>query len=480
MGRLIITPQQMLAAEKAAIEAGVDSFDLMKRAGLSAAEFVHQNWPLGRIQVLCGPGGNGGDGFVAAANLVERWRDVRVFCSVPVEQLTGDAAKAAAMWTGEILPLEAALEAPTDIVIDALFGTGFSRPLEGAALALAQRGGVVASIDVPSGIDGLRAIPLGPCFMATATLTFAALKPAHMLHPAAGACGKVVAADIGVATDSSWIENVPSLWMRQMPNPGPLGHKHSRGHMKVLSGGVASTGAARLTARAGLRIGAGLVTVLSPPSALIVNASQLTAVMVSSVADIDAFKRELDSAKSVVVGPGAGVTQGTYDRVIAALESEATVILDADALTVFEDKPTALFQALRKTDVLTPHIGEFRRLFGDLLEKSDNKIDAVIEAAKQAGCIVLLKGQDTVIADAEGRVVVNNHAASWLATAGSGDVLAGFISGLICQGMEPLLATAMATWVHGEASRRIGAGLISEDLEQQVPNILSALHGEFG
>lgn len=480
MGRMIITPQQMLAAEKAAIEAGVDSFDLMKRAGLSAAEFVHQNWPLGRIQVLCGPGGNGGDGFVAAANLVERWRDVRVYCSLPVEELSGDAAKAAAMWTGEVFSLDAALEEPTDITIDALFGTGFSRPLEGAALALAQRGGIVASIDVPSGIDGLHAVSLGPCFLASATLTFSALKPAHMLHPAAGACGRVIAADIGVPVESSWMENVPSLWVEQMPNPGPLGHKHSRGHLKVLSGGIASTGAARLTARAGLRIGAGLVTVLSPPSALIVNASQLTAVMVSSVADVEAFSREVETAMSVVIGPGAGVTQGTRDNVVAALESEAAVVLDADALTVFEDDPKVLFEALRKTDVLTPHIGEFRRLFGDLLEQSDNKIDGVIEAAKEAGCIVLLKGPDTVIADADGHVIVNNHAASWLATAGSGDVLAGFIAGLICQGMEPMLATAMATWVHGEASRRVRAGLISEDLEKEVPNILSALHGEFG
>lgn len=479
MGRMIITPRHMWTAEKKVIEAGTDSFDLMERAGLAAAEFVHQNWPLGRIQILCGPGGNGGDGFIAAANLVERWRDVQVFCSVPVEALKGDAAKAAALWKEPILPLEAAIEHTTDITVDALYGTGFSRPLEGAALELAGRGGIVASIDVPSGIDGLRAVALGACFNATATITFAALKPAHVLQPSAGACGRVAVADIGVPIESSWIENHPSVWLDQMPNPGAAGHKHSRGHLKVLSGGLASTGAARLSARAGLRIGAGLVTVLSPPSALIVNASQLTAVMVNSVADVDSFRAEIETAQGAVIGPGAGVTPETREKVLAALESDAAIVLDADALTVFEDDPSALFAKLRKTDVLTPHIGEFRRLFGDLLDESESKIDTVIEAAKQAGCIVLLKGPDTVISDAEGKVVVNNHAASWLATAGSGDVLAGFIAGLICQGMEPLLATAMATWVHGEASRRVGAGLISEDLEMQVPNILSALHGEF-
>ena len=480
MGRPILTPQEMQAAEQAVIANGTDSFTLMERAGDAVAEFVHANWPEGSIQVLCGPGGNGGDGFVAAAKLSRLWRDVKVYCALPVSELTGDAARAAQQWTGPVGTLEEALEAPHDLVLDALFGGGLSRGLEGTAAVLAQRGGRVISIDVPSGICGLRAKPLGPCFVAEGTITFAALRPAHVLRPASAFCGNVVVADIGVPVQTGLMENSPALWLHLMPQPGMADHKHQRGHLKVLSGGVSSTGAARLAVRAGLRIGAGLATLLTPPAALVVNASQLTAVMVAPVEKAADVAEAVATASVVIAGPGAGITPATRANVEAILKGPARAVLDADALTVFEGQQKELFKRLRPGDLLTPHIGEFKRLFGDLLDTSINKVEATRQAAAMAGCTVLLKGPDTVIADPNGGAVVNTHATRWLATAGSGDVLAGFAGGLMAQGVDTLVATAMAAWLHGEAGRRIGAGLISEDLEKQIPDILSMLHGELG
>ena len=480
MGRPILTPQEMLAAEKAVIAGGTDSFELMQRAGDAVAEFVHANWPEGSIQVLCGPGGNGGDGFVAAAKLARLWRSVHVYCAVPVSELTGDAARAAKLWEGPVGTLEEAVEADHDLVLDGLFGGGLTRALEGTPAKLAERGGRVISIDVPSGICGLRARPLGPCFRAEGTITFAALRPAHVLRPGSVYCGNVLVADIGVPVQTKLMENSPPLWLRLLPQPGMADHKHQRGHLKVLSGGISATGASRLAVRAGLRIGAGLATLLTPPDALAVNASQLTAVMIAGVGSPGEVAEACDTASVVIAGPAAGITPATRANVEAILKSPARAVLDADALTVFETQREELFRRLRPTDLLTPHIGEFRRVFDDLLDTATNKVEAVREAAKRAGCTVLLKGPDTVIANPDGGAVVNTHATRWLATAGAGDVLAGFAGGLMAQGVDTLAAASMATWMHGEAGRRVGAGLISEDLERLIPDILSMLHGELG
>ena len=478
MGRPILTPQEMRAAEEDLFSKGTDSFDLMQRAGNAVAEFVHAKWPEGRIQVLCGPGGNGGDGFIAAAKLAKLWREVEVFCLVGKEALTGDAAKAAAEWDGEIKLLETALEAPHDIVLDALFGGGLSRPLDGIAAKLAERGGRVVSIDVPSGIDGESAKPLGPCFRAEGTITFAALRPAHVLLPGAAYCGGVFVADIGVPVQTQLLENSPLLWGRNLPQPGQGSHKHARGHLAVVSGNAASTGAARLAGRAGLRAGAGLVTLLSPPDAVAVNASHLTAIMLKEVASAEQLRETIESASTVILGPAAGINTGTRKNVECLLSTDAKAVLDADALTVFADDHDALYKQLRADDLITPHIGEFKRIFGDLLETEVNKVEATRQAAQMAGCVVLLKGPDTVIAKPDGMAIVNTHATRWLATAGSGDVLAGIAGGLMAQGVDTFTAAAMASWLHGEAGRRVGAGLISEDLEAQLPDILSALHGE--
>ncbi len=478
MGRPILTPQEMRAAEEALFSKGTDSFELMQRAGTAVAEFVHAKWPEGRIQVLCGPGGNGGDGFIAAARLAKLWRKVDVFCLVDRNALTGDAARAAAEWEGEIQPLEMALEAPHDIVLDALFGGGLSRPLEGIPAKLAERGGRVVSIDVPSGIDGESARPLGPCFRAEGTITFAALRPAHVLVPGAAYCGGVFVADIGVPVQTKLLENSPLLWGRNLPQPGQGSHKHARGHLAVVSGHMASTGAARMAGRAGLRAGAGLVTLLSPPDAVAVNASHLTAIMLKEVADADQLRSAIETTSVLILGPAAGVSTSTRENVECLLSSGTKAVLDADALTVFADDREALYAQLRPDDLMTPHIGEFGRIFGDLLETEVNKVEATRKAAQLAGCVVLLKGPDTVIAKPDGMAIVNTHATRWLATAGSGDVLAGIAGGLMAQGVDTFTAAAMASWLHGEAGRRVGAGLIAEDLEAQLPDILSALHGE--
>jgi hydroxyethylthiazole kinase-like uncharacterized protein yjeF len=480
MGRPILTPQEMRLAEQAVIGAGTDSFELMLRAGQAVAEFVHAHWPDGHIQVLCGPGGNGGDGLVAAAALAKLWRKVDVFCAVPVVELKGDAAKAAALWEGKVGTLEEALTAPHELVVDALYGGGLTRPLEGVAAALAARPSRVVSVDVPSGMDGFTARPLGPCFRAEGTITFAALRPAHVLLPGSAFCGGVMVADIGVPVQTRAMENSPALWAAGLPQPGQGDYKHRRGHLKVVSGGMSSTGAARLSAKAGLRAGAGLVTLLSPPQALMVNATHLTAIMLSSVDGASDIRAAAETASAVVIGPAAGVTPQTRENVAALLTSPARVVLDADALTVFAADSAALFAMLREGDMLTPHTGEFQRLFGDLLETSPNKIEAARLAAARAKCVVLIKGADTVIASPSGPVIVNTHATRWLATAGSGDVLAGILAGFMAQGVDTFLAAAMAAWIHGEAGRRVGAGLIAEDLEQQLPDILSALHGEPG
>lgn len=478
MGRPILTPQEMLAAEQAVINAGTDRFTLMQRAGEAVAEFVHAHWPHGSIQVLCGPGGNGGDGFVAAAKLAKFWRKVEVFCTHPVSELTGDTARAATLWEGPVHALEDALARQADITLDALFGAGLARPLEGPAAALAERGGRVISVDVPSGLDGYTAKPLGPCFRAEGTITFAALRPAHVLLPGSAFCGAVMVADIGVPVQTKLAENSPALWHGALPQPGFGVHKHQRGHLKVVSGGPWNTGAARLTARAGLRAGAGLVTMLSPLEAAGVHASHLTAIMLAPFQSPEDLAAYAARATAMIIGPAAGLTAATRANVEALLKTETRVLIDADALTVFSDEPGALFSLLRPGDIMTPHDGEFARLFGDTLATADNKVEAARAAAAKAGCVVLLKGADTVIAQPDGGCIVNTHATRWLATAGSGDVLAGIIAGFMAQGVETFQAAAIGAWLHGEAGRRIGAGLISEDLEQMLPDILSALHGE--
>jgi hydroxyethylthiazole kinase-like uncharacterized protein yjeF len=477
--REILTVAEMSAADRAAVTGGVESYLLMERAGAAVADAVAARWSPRPVVVLCGPGNNGGDGYVAARRLAEAGWSVRVAAEAPPG--AGDAVRAAAGWTGGTAALgEAALDG-AELVIDALFGAGLARPLESgfeAVLKAAQaRALPLAADDLPSGLPGDTGRPLGIAPQAALTVTFHAKKPAHVLEPGRDLCGEIVVADIGLAPGAGgrlW-ENGPGLWAAHFPWPATGAHKHQRGRLMVISGNVWSTGAARLAARSGLRVGAGLVTVMSPLSAVAVNAAQLEAVMVRPFETDTELQRAADDVDAVVIGPGAGVNNTTVLNLMALARTGAALVVDADALSVFRDDPDALFSNLDRDDVLTPHVGEFERVFPGLLAEAPERIAAARTAAARAGAVVLLKGPDTVIAAPDGRTAVNTNAAPWLATAGSGDVLAGLIAGLIAQGMDSFEAACAGTWIHAEAARGFGPGLISEDLPGLVPPVLQGL-----
>jgi hydroxyethylthiazole kinase-like uncharacterized protein yjeF len=477
--RQILSVAETAAADAAAIAAGTPGLTLMERAGAAVADAVCAHFPKQKVLALCGPGNNGGDGYVAACVLKERGWPVEV--RALAEPASQDAQAASARWTGPTTPLNGRLE--PGVWVDALFGAGLSRPLEGpaaaAALAMAEAPEKVVAVDVPSGLPGDTGQPKGPCAAAAVTVTFHAKKRAHVLEPGRSRCGELVVADIGLGeTKSKTFENGPELWLPRFPWPTAVSHKHARGRLIVVSGEAWSTGAARLAARAGLRIGAGLVTVLSPPEALAVNAAHLEAVMLKGFEtdlELEIAAADVDAA---VIGPAAGLGESTVLNVLALARTGAALVIDADAITVFRDDPEELFSVLDRDDVLTPHPGEFERLFPGLLARSAERIAAARAAAEKADAVVLLKGSDTVIAAPDGRCAVNVNGSPWLATAGSGDVLAGFIGGLVAQGMESFEAACAGAWIHAEAAEAHGPGLISEDLPALASGVLRRLFEE--
>jgi hydroxyethylthiazole kinase-like uncharacterized protein yjeF len=479
MGPEILTVAEIATADKAAIAGGVALSTLMARAGDAVARAIIARFDQQPLVILCGPGNNGGDGYVAARRLREAGWTVTV-AGVARETLTGAAAEAAKAWQGEVVPLLAAAVDDAAIVVDALFGAGLARPLSPqmqAVLQAADKKHLVA-VDLPSGLDGDTGRPLDYAPHATLTVTFHRKKPAHLLEPGRSLCGEVVVADIGLEAPQAkgLLENGPPLWARHLPWPRTDGYKSQRGHLMVVSGPAQHTGAARLAARGGLRVGAGLVTILSPPSAVLVHAVTLEAVMLTPFKDAAALVEAAAAAKAVVIGPAAGIGEGTRLNLLALSGLKCGLVVDADVLTSFKADPKMLFNALDANDVMTPHAGEFERVFPGLLKTSASKIQAARAAAAKAGCVVLLKGADTVVAHPDGRAVVNAHAAPWLATAGSGDVLAGLIGGLMAQGMETFQAACAGAWMHGDAAQRFGPGLISEDLPERVPQVLSSLY----
>ena len=406
--------------------------------------------------------------------------------SVNPEALKGDAAHMAQLWPGEIKPLSRQVLSGAELVVDALFGAGLQRPLEGIArdtvLAMNEMELPVVAVDIPSGVHGDFGRALGDvCVRAEVTVTFFRMKPAHVLMPGRLHCGQIVVAQIGIpdaaleTIQPKIFINARELWGPAFPRPDPLGHKYSRGHALIVSGPAHATGAARLAARGALRIGAGLVSVASPLYAVAVNAAHLTSIMVKPYEGTNGLRDVLSDRRinAVVIGPGCGVGEPTKELVAAALNAKC--VLDADALTSFRDGPGRLFNQLSPDTVLTPHEGEFERLFPGLLARSSNRIEAVRAAAKEAGCVVLLKGPDTAIAEPSGRVCVATNAPPQLATAGSGDVLAGFIAGLMAQRMPSFEAAAAGAWLHGEAANLFGPGLISEDLPEQLPALFRRL-----
>jgi hydroxyethylthiazole kinase-like uncharacterized protein yjeF len=482
----ILTNAESYAADKYAAEHGVDSVTLMENAGRAVAYAVAARFERGRVAVLCGPGNNGGDGFVAARYLKTRGFDVRVAGSR--DGLKGDAAAMAKRWDGAVAPLSADAIRDADVVVDALFGAGLARPLEGAAkeiVAALNRADIpVIAVDVPSGLHGDLARPLDDeCMRADVTVTFFRKKPAHVLMPGRLYCGDVVVAEIGTPPGAlqsirpEIFENGPALW--NFPWPKPRAHKYARGHCVVVSG-AHILGAARLAAHGALRIGAGLVSVASPPEAVAAHSAALDAIMVKPFAGAVGLGDLLSDKRfnAVAIGPGCGVGRATQELVAAVLESGAAAVLDADALTSFANDPKELFVLLREPCVLTPHEGEFEKIFPGVLKQSPTRIEAARAASAVTKCTVLLKGPDTVIASSDGRVIVNTNAPPALATAGAGDVLAGMIAGLMAQGMDSFHAASCAAWLHGEAANIFGPGLISEDLPELLPIVLSALKDE--
>ncbi len=478
----LLTPAQMAAADRLAEVAGVDGFGLMEAAGSAVAAAVQARWPMRSVAVLCGPGNNGGDGFVAARHLVAAGWPVRLFLLGPRDGLTGAAARAADLWTGPVAPFSPESLEGVGVVIDAIFGAGLSRPLDGEALAvvesLRERRIPTCAIDVPSGVDGATGIVRGAAAPAELTVTFFRKKPGHVLYPGRGLCGEILVADIGIPgavlesiVPNTW-ENGPDLWLERYPWPQPESYKYKRGNVLIL-GGEAITGASRMTAQAASRAGAGMVTLAAPAKAWSIYATSLTNAIVHSFDGPSDFKALLADARRnvIAIGPGAGVGSSTREFVIAALATKRATVLDADALTSFAEAPQDLFRAIGGPCVLTPHAGEFTRLFhfeGDKLQRTR-------DAARQSNAVVLLKGADTVIAAPDGRAIINSNAPAQLATGGSGDVLTGFVAALLAQGMAPFEAAAAAAWLHGAAAAEFGLGLVAEDLPNALPRVLQKL-----
>jgi len=474
----ILTTGEMSKADAFAVAHGVPSLVLMENAGKAVADAIAARFKPCPVTVLCGPGNNGGDGFVVARLLDEYGFTVRV---AQDSEHKGDAKEMSARWKGTRVALAPEALDGARLVVDGLFGAGLSRPLEGAYAQVVEALNdlPVVAIDVPSGLSGDTGQPLGAVVVhAVLTVTFFRKKPGHLLLPGRVLCGETVVADIGIppeAANTQLHENRPALW--HYPRPKAEGHKYARGHCVVVSGPAHATGAARLAARAALRVGAGLVSVASPPEAVGVNAAHLTAIMIKPFDGADGLARLLSDKRlnAVALGPGLGVGGETRELVNVALKSGAAVVLDADAITSFKDDPEALFNRLHERCVLTPHDGEFERLFPGLLDQNASKVDAARAAARRAGCVVLLKGGDTVIADASGKAAINANAPPTLATAGAGDVLTGLIAGLLAQQMSAFDGAASGAWLHGDAASRFGPGLIAEDLPEMLPKVLAGL-----
>jgi hydroxyethylthiazole kinase-like uncharacterized protein yjeF len=512
----LLTTREMSEADRLAVASGVPSTTLMERAGAAVAKAAARlmggrSAQAARIAVFCGPGNNGGDGFVAARHLRAEGFNVSVGLLGTPSQLKGDAAWAAEAWGETILPFDKVPLDEASLAISAIFGAGLSRDVDGEARTAILRLNdwtrrtrkPILAIDIPSGIDGSTGLVRGVAIEATQTVTFFRLKPGHLLLPGQIHCGEISLVDIGIPESvlatirPQTFANGPALWGAHYPQPNVDGHKYKRGHALVLSGSLAHTGAARLSARGALRAGAGLVTVATPTDALAVHAAALTAIM-TRVCDSAADLTELlgDKRKNVVVmGPGLGVGEATREFVLTALAQPdapgepRSIVLDADALTSFAGDAMRLANAIKASDkvvVLTPHDGEFAQLFatkeGELrdhpqveLLASPSKLDRTRAGAALMGAILLLKGADTVVAEPNGRASINHGAPPWLATAGSGDVLSGIIAGLLAQGMPAFEAASAGTWLHAAAAAEFGPGLIAEDIPEYLPPVLRRL-----
>ncbi|WEX79040.1 NAD(P)H-hydrate dehydratase [Sinorhizobium numidicum] len=481
---ILVTPAEMTAIDRDAARSGIDSFALMRSAGMAVSAAALRLFPAAlRFVALCGPGNNGGDGYVAAGALADSGANVTVFALGDPKALKGDAARAHRACSLAASPAETYEPQPGDVVIDALFGAGLARDLPEQVKEIVERvtgnGTPVLAVDLPSGIDGHTGGVRGSSFIAAHTVTFMALKPGHLLMPGRARSGTVEIFDIGIparlvaARAGNLRLNTPRSWAHYVSALDPATHKYKRGHLGVLSGGELSTGAARLSAAAGLRAGAGLVTLASPSKALAVNASHLTAVMLKEIKDAGDLSGWLQDKRlnAFVLGPGFGI--GKKARDFALMLCDRALVLDADGMSSFREGRAELFEKIASSGgevVMTPHEGEFARLFPEIAaDAALSKIEKAQAAARLSHAVIVYKGPDTVVAAPRGRCVVNTNAPPWLATAGSGDVLAGIIGAHLAQGFPAFEAAAAAVWRHGEAGTEAGRGMTAETLVENIP-----------
>jgi ADP-dependent NAD(P)H-hydrate dehydratase / NAD(P)H-hydrate epimerase len=486
----LLTAEEMSRAEQLTVEAGTSNLTLMENAGRGVAEEVVRRFPRGsRVTVLCGPGNNGGDGFVSARYLRERGYQVRLALHGRQEDLPRDPKEMARRWDEAIEPMSLQSLEGAQIVIDAIYGTGLRDNITGIPAQIIEevtaRALPVVSVDVPSGIDATYGSVHGLAFKSAATVTFFRRKTGHVLVPGRLHCGDVRTVDIGIPSTvlgdiaPRTFANDPDFWLRYFPKLKPDGHKYDRGHAVVVSGPMESTGAGRLAARAALRAGSGLVTVATSKAAFYINAAQLTAVMLAPYDGAQGLGEVLSDSRitSVLIGPGAGTDAEVKDLVASVLASDATAVMDAEGLTAFSETPAELFNQIKTRNapvIITPHEGEFKRVFPEL-DSGKSKLERARRAAEISGAVVILKGADTVVAAPDSLASVSENAPPWLATAGSGDVLAGLVTGLLAQGMAAFDAAAAAVWIHGELGHAFGPGLIADDMPDLVPGVLQRL-----
>ncbi|MCF8474356.1 MAG: NAD(P)H-hydrate dehydratase [Emcibacter sp.] len=488
---VLLTTTEMMRADQITIQSGIMGADLMEAAGLAVTRHIMNHYPQVKTLILCGPGNNGGDGFVVARHLKHCGWQVELMLWGARDRLVGDAAFMAHQWDGDILPFTSDIDPDYGLVVDALLGAGLSRPLKGEIATVIERINAlsdvkVVAVDMPSGVDGNNGQIRGTAIKANSTVTFFRKKPGHLLYPGRELCGDVAVCDIGISErvlDTIKAEifgNDPSLWMNVFPQLNVCDHKYNRGHGVVISGGAAQSGAARLAAKAALRIGAGLVSVACPEDAVFAHAAQLTSVMIkplSKTGDIDHLLAD-EKINSWCIGPNCGVTDQTRHQVLKILKARRHCVIDADALRVFAKQPEILWDAIStsgRIPILTPHAGEFSHLFSHIAQKTVDKLSSARMAAEESGAVIIYKGPDTVIASPDGRTVINDNAPPQLATAGSGDVLSGLCMGLMAQNMPPFEAACAAVWIHAAAANAFGQGLISEDIEGQIPRVLRQL-----
>ena len=473
----------MCDVDQAAVSADMSSERLMEAAGGAVVAEIQRNWTSRPVLVVCGPGNNGGDGFVIARMLKHAGWPVTVTLLGDKNALRGDARLNADRWDGEILPLSVGALDGAALYVDALFGAGLARPLEGVALAvisaLAKSDIPCIAVDVPSGVHGDTGMVLGNAVTADLTVTFFRRKPGHLLMPGRARSGRIVVANIGISEQlldtikPKLSANVVDLWLQKFPWPRAEDHKYTRGHA-VIAGGPTMAGAGRLASWAARRIGAGLVTVAGSPEVLPQYMVDAPGLLTLPFRTAEEFSQILSDPRknAVLIGPGSGASRTTHDIVLSAAQAQKSLVVDADGLTAFRETPSELFDVLGETNaVLTPHEGEFSRLF----KMTGDKLARARRAAEMANAVVLLKGADTVIAAPNGLAAINTNAPPSLATAGSGDVLAGCIVGLMAQGMPPFEAACAATWLCGEIATIFGPGLLAEDICQGIPAALTRL-----